>query len=121
MGVMNVAGHPQYSGTFIPELWSTKILVKFYDATVLSSVCNTEYEGEIKKFGDKIHIRQLPDIQIREYQKGMNLQIQRPEAPVVDLEIDHGRYFNFIIDDVDKYQSDIKLMDRWSADAAMNN
>lgn len=34
------------------------------------------------------------------------------------MEIDKGKYFNFICDDVDKYQSDIKLMDDWSRDAS---
>ena len=39
------SGTPQYSGTFIPEVWSTKLLVKFYAATVLAAICNTDYEG----------------------------------------------------------------------------
>jgi hypothetical protein len=39
------AGQPTtypYSGTFIPEIWSGKLLVKFYDATVLTAIANTD-------------------------------------------------------------------------------
>ena len=40
------AGTPQYSGTFVPEIWSGKLLVKFYAATVLAAISNTDYEGK---------------------------------------------------------------------------
>jgi len=39
------ATDPAYSGTFIPTLWSKKLLVKFYEQTMLSEICNTDYEG----------------------------------------------------------------------------
>jgi len=111
------AGTPQYSGTFIPEIWSGKLLVKFYEATVIAAISNTDYEGEIKNQGDKVIIRQVPDITIRDYTKGQSLQIERPEAPNKELPIDRAKYFNFICDDIDKHQTDIALMDSWSTDA----
>ncbi len=30
---------------FIPEIWSGKLVEKFYAATVLSAISNTDYEG----------------------------------------------------------------------------
>jgi len=36
----------------------------------------------------------------------------------VELEIDKAKYFNFICDDIDAYQADIKLMDDWSRDSS---
>lgn len=117
MAVNAASGTPQYSGTFIPEIWSGNLLVKFYAATVIAAITNTDYEGEIKDVGDKVIIRQVPDITIRDYSKGQSLVIQRPEAPNVELEIDKAKYFNMICDDIDKHQSDIALMDKWSNDA----
>ena len=117
MAVDAVAGTPQYSGTFIPEIWSGKLLIKFYAATVLAAISNTDYEGEIKDVGDKVIIRTIPDIVIRDYAKNMTLQIQRPEAPNKELVIDKAKYFNFICDDIDKHQTDIALMNSWSDDA----
>lgn len=118
MGLTPAAGHPNYSGKFIPEIWSSRLLVKFYEAVVAAAISNTDYEGEIKKHGDKVKIRQTPDIVIRDYQKAETLKIQRPEADIVELDIDKGKYFNFIVEDVDKFQSDIKIMDDWSRDAS---
>jgi hypothetical protein len=37
--------NPAYSGVFIPEIWSGKLLEKFYSATVLAAISNTDYEG----------------------------------------------------------------------------
>lgn len=118
MAVDAAAGTPQYSGTFIPEVWSGKLLIKFYSATVLAAISNTDYEGEIKNVGDKVIIRTVPDITIRDYSKGQSLIIQRPESPNVELEINKAKYFNFICDDIDKHQSDIPLMNKWSDDAS---
>ena len=60
----------------------------------------------------------MPDITIRDYSKGQDLEIERPESANVELLIDKAKYFNFIIDDIDKYQSDIALMDKWSDDSS---
>ena len=112
------SGHPQYAGNFIPELWSGKLIEHFYDATVLAAISNTDYEGEIKRFGDTVNIRTTPTITIRDYTKGMTLQVERPDSDPIELLIDKGKYFNAVEDDVDKVQSDIKLMDVWSKDAS---
>ena len=45
MAYPSVAGQPTYSGVFISEIWSTKLIEKYYDATVLSQISNTAYEG----------------------------------------------------------------------------
>ena len=59
MSLNVAAGHNQFSGTYIPEIWSRKVLKKFYDASVLGFITNTEYEGEIKNFGDDGLIKQI--------------------------------------------------------------
>lgn len=112
------AGAAQYSGNFIPEVWSAKLIENFYDASVLTAISNTDYEGEIKSMGDTVNIRTTPDITIRPYSKGMNLTVDRPDKAKIQLLIDQGDYFSAIEDDVDKVQSDINLMDMWSKDAS---
>lgn len=118
MAFPNSAGRPQYSGNFIPEIWSGKLIENFYDATVLTAISNTDYEGEIKKFGDTVNIRTTPTINIRTYTKGQVLVTENPDSPKIQLLIDKGDYFACIEDDIDKVQSDIKLMDMWSKDAS---
>lgn len=107
-----------YTGTFIPEIWSGKLIEKFYDATVMAAIANTDYEGEIKNQGDTIHIRQRPDIVIEDYTPDTELEVQRPNAPTVDLTIDYAKYFNAIADDVYAIQSDMDLLGMWAEDAS---
>jgi len=111
-------GRPNYSGNFIPEIWSGKLIENFYDATVLAAISNTDYEGEIKKHGDTVNIRTTPTITIRDYVKGQPLTVEHPDNPKLQLVIDKGDYFACVEDDVDKVQSDIGLMDLWSKDAS---
>lgn len=118
MAYPHVAGHPNYSGTFIPEIWSAKLIDKYYDQTVLTQISNTDYEGEIRNQGDKVIIRTVPTLDIHDYQIGQSLQHQRPEAPTIELLIDKGMYWSAIIDDVVEKQQDIDQMNLWAEDAA---
>jgi len=112
------AGRPNYSGNFIPEIWSGKLIENFYDATVLAAISNTDYEGEIRNMGDTVNIRTTPEITIKTYVKGQTLSVENPDKPKLQLVIDKGEYFACVEDDVDKVQSDINLMDTWSKDAS---
>lgn len=118
MAFPTAAGAANYSGNFIPEIWSAKLVENFYDATVLAAISNTDYEGEISRMGDTVNIRTTPELTIRPYQKGMTLTVERPDKPKIQLLIDQGEYFAAIEDDVDKVQSDINLMDTWAKDAS---
>lgn len=107
-----------YSGTFIPEIWSTKLVEKFYDACVLAAISNTDYEGEIKNQGDKVNIRTKPTITIRPYEANQTLTLERPSSNIITLLIDKGNYFNTILDDVMETQSDINMLSLWADDAS---
>lgn len=109
---------PAYSGTFIPQIWSSKLIEKFYDATVLAAISNTDYEGEIKGQGDLVKIRTRPTLTINDYTAGQNLVNQRPTSSVVELLIDKGKYWSAIADDVLSIQADIDQMNLWSTDAS---
>lgn len=111
------SGTVSHSGNLTPEIWSGKTLVKFYTATVFAAICNTEYEGEIKSHGDTVQIRTIPDITIRPYVIGQKLVRERPATTKVTLLIDKGFYYSIAINDVEKLQSDINYMEKWTDDA----
>ena len=111
-------GRPDYTGNFIPEIWSGKLIENFYDATVLSAISNTDYEGEIKNMGDTVNIRTTPELTIQTYVKGQTLSVENPDKAKLQLIIDKGEYFAAVEDDVDQVQSDVNMMDRWSKDAS---
>jgi hypothetical protein len=111
-------GTPQYSGTFIPEYWHGKILVKFWDALVLTAISNTDYQAGAGQ-GDTVHIRTAPTITTHRYYTNAELNMQIAETTLVDLLIDYARYFFVGCDDVQQYQSDIALMKEFSDNAGM--
>jgi len=109
---------PAYAGTFIPEIWSGKLIEKFYASTVLAAISNSDYEGEIRNQGDKVKIRTKPTITIRDYRADGGITVERPSSNVVELTIDKGKYFATILDDVMEVQSDLNMMSMWSDDAS---
>jgi hypothetical protein len=115
--------NPAYSGAaaggvFIPEIWSGKLIEKFYAATVLAAIANTDYEGEIHNMGDKVKIRTKPTITIRTYTTDQTLVVERPSSNTVELQISNAYYFNEVLDDVFDLQADLNLLSMWADDAA---
>ena len=123
MGYPVAGGNANYSSSganntskFIPQIWSSKLVEKFYDATVFAEISNTDYEGEIQAHGDEVIIRTVPSVTIANYTKGQTLTYEQPESPDVSLQINKGKYFAFELKRVDEHQSDLNLMDTWATD-----
>jgi hypothetical protein len=112
------SGNSLQSTGFIPEIWSGKLVEKFYASTVLAAISNTDYEGEIKNKGDRVKIRTKPTITIRNYDSDGLLALDRPTGGTVELYIGNGKYFSLILDDVMEVQSDLNILSMWSDDAA---
>ena len=110
---------PGYGQVFIPSIWSGKLIEKFYDATVLAAISNTDYEGEITNYGDKVTIRTKPTITINNYEVSGPLAIERPTSNVVELLIDKGMYFNTVLDDVMEVQADLNMLSMWADDSSI--
>ena len=119
---------PAYSGItssyydstkFVPELYSKKVLRNFYENTFYHQVMNTDYEGEIKGQGAKVHIRKTPEITVNGYAIGTTLAYEVPTKDATELLIDQGIYAAFQVDDVNKAQADIELVNMFAKDAAL--
>jgi hypothetical protein len=96
------------------------LLMEFYKATVLGAIATTEYEGELKKHGDTLRIRTLPDIESRTYVKGQKLVYDSPDPGYIDLLIDKGEYWGMALNALDQKQSDIKYVQQWAEHASIN-
>lgn len=119
--LLTATAFPQYSGAnthFIPQVYSGKMLVKFYKATIFGEISNTDYQGEISAMGDKVIIRVTPDVSVSDYTKGLTLAVQAPTANAVELVIDKAKYFNVTVDDIDAFQSDLNMIDTFTDDAS---
>ncbi|MBY6105020.1 hypothetical protein KUW19_00825 [Ferrimonas balearica] len=106
------------ASAFVPQIWAGKLIEKLYKATVFAEIANTDYEGEIKRHGDKVIIRTVPTLTIHDYVKGKGLTYEDPVSAHVELDIDQGKYFAFRVFKVDEMQSDLALMDQWAEDGA---
>jgi len=93
------------------------MVVKFYLSTVFAAISNTDYQGEITKYGDKVHIRVVPDITISDYIIGQGLNYERPVTSDVELDIDKGHYYAFAVNKVEQVQSDLAYVEKWTDDA----
>lgn len=117
-GYTQFAGQTTSGGKYTPEIFSQKILRKFYLNTILSEISNIDYQGEIKAQGDKVIIRTVPDITIRDYVKGQDLVYETPASAEVELEINKAKYYAARIDKIDEVQNDVNLMSKWADDAS---
>ena len=105
-------------GVFIPEFWSKKLNKKLDDTGVMKDCVNKDYEGEIKKCGDKVNIPEVGDITIEDHDVSTSLTYQDLTATDLSLVIDQEKYFAFKVNDVTKAQANQKLTDKYISRAA---
>lgn len=116
MPVPRASGVPNYgpgAGTsnFIPEIYSGKLIEKFYRTTVFGEIASTDYEGEIAGFGANVVIRGVPDITVNDYVIGQGLTYERPTRLSTTLSIDRAKSFSVVVNTVDTRQSDLDISD----------
>lgn len=102
---------------YIPLLYAKKVLYDFYKATLYTEVTNTDYEGQFKSMGDRILIRNAPNTgDPTAYIKGAALTYDTPAANAQEMVIDKAFYSAFVVEDVDKVQTDVSLLDMYVED-----
>lgn len=122
-GVARNTGIPDYgtNGTidFVPDLYSGKLVEKFYKTTVFGEIASTDYEGEIAGYGAQVIIRTVPDITVSDYVVGVGLGQQYPSSASVTLAIDQAKSFSVALTLVDQRQSDIDMADVFANDGSI--
>ena len=108
---------------FVPTIWSARLLEALRNEQIYTSaaVINRNYEGEISAYGNTVKINSIGDVTVADYTK--DTDIAAPEglsSEQTTLVIDQAKYFNFLIDDIDKAQQNPKLMDAAMAQAGYN-
>ncbi len=98
--------------TFVPTLWSARLLDHLDKALVLGNLVNRDYEGEIRNYGDTVKINQISDIAVKDYIKGTDIAYDNTDGTPMELKIDQQKYFAFKVEDIDTAQANINLLDR---------
>jgi hypothetical protein len=123
MGVPIASGLPDYGPAgltnFNPELYSGKLVEKFYKTTVFGEIASTDYEGEIAGYGAQVKIRTIPDVTVSNYIIGAGLGAQYPTSNSVTLAIDQAKSFAVALSTVDMRQSDLDMADIFANDGSI--
>ena len=105
---------------FISTVWSESLLTALDKKYIGVSNCNREYEGDIRNRGDRVKICGVGPVTVFNYTK--NTDFASGAETLSDSEktllIDQAKAFNFQIDDVDRAQSNPKLMNEAMRTAA---
>lgn len=106
---------------FIPEVWSASILEALRAKLVFPSLCNRDYEGDIREAGDTVHITGYDDVTVKKYTRGTNITVDAvTDANKGTLTIDQSDYFAFKVNDLDKVQAKVDLTGNFTNSAAYN-
>ena len=93
-------------GNFIPEVWSAGLLKALRDKLVYAQagVVNRDYEGDIARAGDTVHITSFVDPAVRAYTRNGTITWDLLTDAGQTLVIDQQNYFAFKVDDIDRRQ-----------------
>ncbi|ADL08036.1 phage capsid protein [Thermosediminibacter oceani] len=104
---------------FIATIWSARLNENLRKALVYGNIVNTDYEGEIVGKGSTVKINSIGSINIGDYDKNTGIgDPQELDSYQTTLVIDQAKYFNFKVDDVDKAQMNVNLVDAAMQEAA---
>ena len=96
---------------FIPTVWSENLYNQLEKKYIAVANCTREWEGDIKQCGDRVKICGIEPVSVFDYTKNTNL----PDPVALsdnarELIINKAKAFNFQIDDIDKAQASVSLM-----------
>ena len=114
-----VATAGQANQFWVPEIYSKKVQLALRKASTVEAICNTDYMGEIKNFGDTVNIVKEPEMSVAAYTRGLTPLVN---TTVTDQElvliIDKANYFHFQIDSLEKRFGHINFQEIASNNAA---
>lgn len=81
------------------EQFAGKVLGKMFQDAVTPAIANTDYEGDIKKAGDRVNILSfLNDIALGDYVVGTDMSLENIVDTEEQLTVEKRKYWNFPMD-----------------------
>ena len=106
--------------SYIPEMYSPVLKENMRDATLLSRITNSEFQGKFRRRGDTIIIRKTPIIKSKKFTDGQRLSYENPTADDEKHTINRARYWGFRVDDINQELSDIpNFAGTWTKEGAL--
>lgn len=101
---------------FKPTVWVSKIQTQLDTLTSLKNHCDFQYEGDIRQ-AERIKILGASRPTVKTYVPGVDIEIEKGNDTSQYLDVDQFKYFAFEVDDVDKAQSVLGLIEALSMEA----
>ena len=96
---------------FIPTVWSETLYEALNKKYIAVNNCNRDFDGDIKEMGSKVKICGVGAVNVFEYTKNSDMNAAQTLSDTsAEIEINRAYAFNFQIDDIDRAQSNPKLM-----------
>lgn len=110
----------QTNSFWVPEIFSKKVQVAFRKSSVAEAITNTDYTGEISQFGDTVNIIKEPQIAVADYTRHKATATDQTDLTDEELtmQIDQAKYFQFVVDDLEKRFSHVNWQQVASDNAA---
>ena len=110
MAFKTAAGHSSLpNGNFSPVIYSQKVQQAFRKTSVVESITNSDYFGEIANYGDTVKIINEPEITVKEYARGTQITPQDLDDEDFSLVVDKANYFAFKVDDIEEAHSHVNF------------
>ena len=104
---------------FIPRIWSARLNEGLKKSLVFGNIVNTDYEGDISGKGSTVKINTVGAVTIGDYTEATGAgDPEELTSAQTTLTVDQAKYFNFKVEDIDKAQSNVNLLDGGMKEAA---
>lgn len=92
---------------FRPEQWASELIEALRATLVFASpqIVNHDYEGDIQRGGETVHISMIGDVEVTDYVKGQQITYDDPDDAGTELVIDQLKKWAVKLEDVDAAQS----------------
>lgn len=90
---------------FRPEIWSALLLSSLKKSHIYASLCNRDYEGEIKAAGDTVRVTSISRPTVNTYARNADITYEELDDAQRTLVVDQEKYWAFSVDDVDAAQA----------------
>ena len=102
------------NGGFTPQIWSDKININLDNYGAYNDIVNRKYEGDIKNKGDVVKFYTYGNLAVKDYNpadgKFTGLEWEDPKGNLLELTVDQQKYIAFQVDDIEKVQSNVDLV-----------
>lgn len=104
---------------FKTEVFSQKLIMNLDKINVMLPLVNRDWEGELAKLGDTVHVRTLGSVTLSAYDKATPINYQDLAPAKEPMQVADAQYFAFQVDDVDLNQNALNALDLYAQRAAV--